>query len=65
LSVNATTAGTILKQMREMEKKQRVFGSFRGLGYDLRLVIRAAGASGPNRERPHDALAANPFGPGR
>ena len=37
---DAAPAGTILKQMREMGMKQRVFGSFRVLGDDL---LRNAG----------------------
>ena len=40
---DAAPAGTILKQMREMGMKQRVFGSFRVLGDDM---LRIAGKLG-------------------
>jgi ABC-type branched-subunit amino acid transport system substrate-binding protein len=44
---DAAPAGTILKQMREMGMKQRVFGSFRVLGDDL---LRNAGDSAEGLE---------------
>ncbi len=44
---DAEAAGTILKQMREMGMKQRVFGSFRVLGDDL---LRVAGPAAEGLE---------------
>jgi len=44
---DAVPAGTILKQMREMGMKQRVFGSFRVLGDD---TLRIAGAAAEGLE---------------
>ncbi len=53
---DAAPAGTILKQMREMGMKQRVFGSFRVLGDDM---LRIAGSSAEGLE------IAYPFDPTR
>jgi branched-chain amino acid transport system substrate-binding protein len=49
-------AGTILKEMREMGMKQRVFGSFRVLGDDTAASIAGAAAEGTRSRlpvRPH------------
>ena len=50
---DAAPAGMILKQMREMGMKQRVFGSFRVLGDDL-LQIAGAAADGLEIVYPFD-----------
>ncbi len=56
---DAAAAGTILKQMREMGMKQRVFGSFRVLGDDL-LRIAGKDAEGLEIVFPFDPTRDDP-----
>ena len=56
---DAAPAGGILKQMREMGMKQRVFGSFRVLGDDM-LRIAAGAAEGLEIVYPFDSTRDDP-----
>jgi ABC-type branched-subunit amino acid transport system substrate-binding protein len=56
---DAAPAGTILKQMREMGMKQRVFGSFRVLGDDM-LRIAGGAAEGLEMVYPFDPTRDDP-----
>jgi len=56
---DAAPAGTIVKQMREMGMKQRVFGSFRVLGDEL-LVNAGAAAEGLEIVYPYDPTRDDP-----
>ena len=56
---DAAPAGTILKQMREMGMKQRVFGSFRVLGDGL-LAIAGESAEGLEAVFPFDPTRDDP-----